>query len=128
MKIFELTMIVLLLLGFIELIGEVPTDLALESLAVLELCAALWLFLEFIPKILKKMKHDSGFRDFVAALSLSCGLLICIAYSHPELLTEGNEWIATLILVGITGTILIANRSWKIYFAKKYGEQQEEKR
>lgn len=127
MIISELPMIVLLLLGFLELIGEVPTDLALESLAVLELCAAIWLFLEFIPRLLKKIKHDSGFRDFVGALSVSCGLLVCIAYSHPELLTEGNEWIATLILVGITATILIAKRSWKIYFAKKYGEQQEEK-
>lgn len=125
MHIANMAMVVFCVAAFVDVLsGGLPAEKYAEVFRIMEFVAAVWLFCEFIPGLLAKMKRDSKFRDFVYAMTISLGIVICLGYSHPELQT--NEWALTGIMLVVFVGILVLRRASKIYLSKKLGKNTKE--
>lgn len=125
MHIANMAMVVFCVCALVDIIsGGLPAEKYAEVFRIMEFIAAVWFFIEFVPGLLAKMKQDSKFRDFVYAMTISLGIVICLGYSHPELQT--NEWALTGLMLVIFFGILVLKRASKIYLAKKSSKKEEE--
>ena len=113
-------MVLLLVMGSVDLITDYPEETLRYVVGILEFVAGVWLFLDFIPKIIKKMKNDSKFTDFVISLSISVGLMLCIGFSREDLMQD--ERIATIIFIGVFAALLLSKRLIK-YLVRRYGKE-----
>ena len=120
MKIAEMCMALLLVMGAVDLISDYPEETLRYAVSILEFVAGVWLFLDFIPKIIKKMKNDSKFTDFVISLSITVGLMLCIGFSREDLMQD--ERIATIMFLGVFAALLLSKRLIK-YLARKYSKE-----
>lgn len=120
MKIAEMCMALLLVMGAVDLVADYPEDSLRQIVSVLELVAAIWFFMDFVPKIIRKMKNDSKFTDFVISLTVTVGLMLCIGYSREDLMQD--ERIATIMFLGVFAALLLSKRLIK-YLARKYSKE-----
>ena len=120
MKIAEVGMALLLLMGVVDLIGDFPEENLRVIVGMLELVAGIWFFMVWVPNFIDKFKADGKFRDVVVCLSITFGLMLCIGFSHEELLE--NEWIATALMLLVFFAILLAKRLSTILI-RKYGKE-----
>lgn len=120
MRIADMCMALLLLMGAVDLIGDYPEESLRLMVGILELVAGIWFFLVWVPKFIDKFKADGKFRDFVVSLSITFGLMLCIGYTHEELFE--NEWIATALMLVVFSAILLAKRL-TIIMRRKYGKE-----
>lgn len=113
-------MALLLVMGIVDLISDYPEETLRYAVGILEFVAGVWLFLDFIPKIIKKMKNDSKFTDFVISLSITVGMMLCIGFSREDLVQD--ERIVTIMFLGVFAALLLSKRLMK-YLIRRYGKE-----
>lgn len=113
-------MVLLLVMGSVDLITDYPEETLRYVVGILEFVAGVWLFLDFVPKIIKKMKNDSKFTDFVIPLSITVGMMLCIGFSREDLMQD--ERIVTIMFLGVFAALLLSKRLIK-YLVRRYGKE-----
>lgn len=124
MKISNMAMAVILIIAITDLIADIPTENVLSFMTILEFIGGLWFFLEFVPRVLEKMR-DSQFRDFVYSVTITVGIMLCIGWSQPDFMED--QLAITALFGGLMILFLVLRRVVKVHFVKKNGVEVESK-